>query len=149
MSTPTPITQSDRKSYQYFLSGLILALLIWGLQLIGVTVNVWLGGLVLAIAFGLMVYAFWIWEGASLRWHKALRIGTIVAATIIYSWLIGGQIVQEWRKEHPVIVRITKPQEKGREEQAPPISGTPPNTVSSQPRQHHAKPSPATKKPNS
>ena len=61
MSAPMPIVQSDRKSYQYFLAGLILALLIWGLQLIGVTVNVWLGGLVLAIALGLMVYAFWIW----------------------------------------------------------------------------------------
>jgi len=48
----------DKTTYRYFLVGLFLALLPWGLQLMGITVNVWLGGIILAVAFGTMAYAF-------------------------------------------------------------------------------------------
>jgi len=95
------------KTVLYFVVGSVLALLIWGLQLIGVTVNIWLGGLVLLIAFALMVYAFWTWEGAS-RWHTALRVGTVAIAALLYFGLVGWQVVNQWRREHP-LVRATLP----------------------------------------
>jgi hypothetical protein len=82
----------------YFLIGVVLTLVIWGQQLIGVTVNVWLGGSVLLIAFVMMVYAFWIWEKAS-RWHVKLRAGTVTIAAIIYLGLIAWQIRAEWKRE--------------------------------------------------
>jgi hypothetical protein len=83
----------------YFILGFSIALLIWGVQLIGVVVNIFLGGIVLAIAFGLVVYAFWIWERPA-AWHVLLRIGTIAFAAVIYFLLVGRQMVAEWHKEH-------------------------------------------------
>ena len=93
------VPHSDKSGKVYFIVGLFLTLLIWGLQLIGVTVNIWLGGFVLAISFALMVYAFWIWEGVS-RWHVLLRLGTIAGAAILFVFLIGKQITAERRREH-------------------------------------------------
>lgn len=92
--------RADKTTYRYFLVGLFLALLPWGLQLIGVTVNLWLGGIILAVAFGLMIYAFWIWESPS-RWHIYLRIATIIVAAGLYSAFVGRQIIREWQNEHP------------------------------------------------
>lgn len=96
---PDTAPKSDKSGKIYFIVGLILALLIWGLQLVGVTVNVYLGGFVLAVAFVLMAYAFWIWEGGS-QWHVWLRIGTIAVAALLYLALIGRQVISEWRQEH-------------------------------------------------
>lgn len=93
----------SKSGFLYFIVGVFLALLIWGAQLIGVVVNVFLGGVVLAVAFGFVVYAFWIWERTA-KWHVLLRIGTIAIAAILYCSLAGRQMIAEWRKEHPRVV---------------------------------------------
>ena len=99
--SPVPESvKSDKRSYWFFLVGLALALLSWGLQLIGTTVNVWLGGVVLTIAFALMAYAFWIWERTA-RWHRLLRLGTIIVMAVLYLLFTGKQIVKEWSSGHP------------------------------------------------
>jgi hypothetical protein len=85
-----------------FIFGLILALVIWGLQLIGVTVNLWLGAAVLAGAFVLMTRAFWVWEGPS-RWQVAFRVLTVFLAAIVYCWPLWIQIKKEWKLEHPTM----------------------------------------------
>jgi hypothetical protein len=119
----------DRNGLIYFIGGVVLALIIWGSQLIGVAINIWFGGFVLAIAFALVVYAFWIWERTS-TWHVLLRIGTIVVAAIIYSLLVGRQMVSEWRKEHPIVAvrsQETIPQPNLRPAQ--PAAVQPPATI--------------------
>jgi hypothetical protein len=83
----------------YFLVGLFVGLVPEGLSLIGVTINIWLGGILLAVAFGLVVYAFWIWEG-SWRFHIALRMATIVIGAAIYFGWTGRQMIAQYRKDH-------------------------------------------------
>jgi hypothetical protein len=119
---------SERKrGLLYFVVGLALPLIIWGVQLIGVVVNILLGSTVLAIAFGLVVYAFWIWERPS-TWHVLLRIGTITIAAVIYFLFVGKQMIAEWHKEHPRVVaklqsEPSMPPEKVPKEPSP--TGTP------------------------
>lgn len=102
----------DRFALVSLLVGIFVALLPWGLGMIGVTVNLWLGALVLAVAFGLIVYPLWTWEKFS-RWHVVLRISTVVLAAIFYFALIGRQIYAQYQKDHPVTeiseVTITLP----------------------------------------
>jgi hypothetical protein len=79
--------------------GIVLGLLPWGLGLIGLTVNLPLGAAILFIAFGLGVYAFWIWERAS-RWHVLLRVLTILIGAACYFWFVGSQLYREYRTEN-------------------------------------------------
>jgi hypothetical protein len=81
------------------LCGTGLALLQWGLGLIGVAINIYLGAAVLLVTFGCFVYAFWIWERAS-RFHVLLRIGTILAAGFLYFAFIGNQVVSLYKSDH-------------------------------------------------
>jgi hypothetical protein len=108
--------------------GIVLALVPWGLGLIGVAVNLPLGALILAVAFGLLAYAFWIWERAS-RWHVALRTGTVVIAFCVYSYLIGGQIVREYRAEHRAAATKQPPDTRKSEQPKP----QPPEKLPSEP----------------
>ncbi len=89
----------DKAGTVYFIVGLALSLVIWGLQLAGVAVNAILGGIVLLLAFVLMAYAFWTWERTS-RWHVLLRIGTVAIAAFVYVVLAGRPVIAEWRREH-------------------------------------------------
>jgi hypothetical protein len=82
--------------------GVVFVLIPWGLSLIGVTVNLLLGGALLAVAFVLLVYAFWIWEKAS-RFHLLLRLLTIIVAAILYFALIGKQMLSEYQRQHPAV----------------------------------------------
>ena len=87
-----------------FLVGLFVAFVAMGLPLVGVNLNIWLGGLVLLCAFVCIVSAFWIWE-YPLRFHRALRLSTILIATLIYLGLVGKQMVGEFRREHPEVAK--------------------------------------------
>src|SRR5213593_798710 len=95
MSSGSP----DRFSKVALAIGIVGVLVPWGLQLIGVAVNVWLGGVILAVAFGFIVYASWIWE-RSTRWHVALRGATIVVAGALYFTFVGRQMISEYKKGH-------------------------------------------------
>ena len=79
--------------------GVVGVLLPMGLQMIGITVNLWLGAVVLFIAFALLVYAFWRWERTS-KWHAALRSLTVLAAFCLFLFLLDKQMAGEWKKEH-------------------------------------------------
>jgi hypothetical protein len=100
--------KTDGKTVLYFVVGLVLTLVIWGLQLIGVTVNLLLGGIVLLIAFVLMAYSFWIWEGTS-SWRKPLRISTVFVAALLYFGLVGRQIVKQWHIDHAPQAKASVP----------------------------------------
>jgi len=97
---PPPSSHPDRAGKIYFLLGVVVALFAEGLTLIGIIINIWFGGLLLAVAFGLVVKAFWIWERTS-RLHVILRIGTIAISALIYFGLIGRQMFAQYRKDHP------------------------------------------------
>jgi hypothetical protein len=81
--------------------GFVLALIALGLPMIGVTVNLWLGAIPLAVAFGFMVYGFWKWE-RSANWNPILRVGTVIFGAMLYFSLIGIQIRTQYKQDHPV-----------------------------------------------
>jgi hypothetical protein len=82
--------------------GFFLALLAMGLPLIGVTVNLYLGVLILLVAFALLAYGFWTWETAY-KWGTAARTSTLWLLGLIYFALIGYQISSQFKKDHPTI----------------------------------------------
>jgi hypothetical protein len=65
-----PESPSGKSAQIALVFGIVLALLPWGLGLIGVTVNLPLGAAILFIAFALCVYGFWIAvsKRGALRW---------------------------------------------------------------------------------
>ena len=90
--------ESQRKSgLVQLLFGIALGLAPWGLGLIGVIINQWLGAIVLACAFALMAWAFWIWEKVS-RWPIAIRVATISLAALVCLYFAGRQIVSTYRQ---------------------------------------------------
>lgn len=103
--------QSDKPGLLYFVLGAFLALLVWGLQMAGVTINLPLSAVVLAIAFFLVVYAFWIWEKPQ-KLGLFLRIVTVSIAGVIYFALIGNQLLSQWRNHSHEAEKIT-PQVSG------------------------------------
>jgi hypothetical protein len=86
------------------IAGLVLGLLGIGLPMIGVTINLWLGFLLLAIAFALIAWGCWIWEGKSPR-RAPLRIATICIFAVAYFSLVGIQIRAQYKKDHPTVSR--------------------------------------------
>lgn len=131
--------EPDKSAKIYFWIGLFVALGALGLPLIGVTVNVWLGGVILAIAFFCIVRAFWIWEKSS-RFHILLRLGTIAVAAVLYFGLAGRQIISEYRVDHPKPEATTKLEPSGPQEK----SGTT-DTVTAIPQHHGTEDSVSTK----
>jgi hypothetical protein len=99
---------AERQGKAYFVAGLALTLAVWGISLIGVVINVWLGGIVLAIAFGLGAHAFWLWVGSS-RFHIVLRILIVLTAAAAYIVLVGRQMVVEYEKDYPDQFRVQSP----------------------------------------
>jgi hypothetical protein len=93
---------ADKKAKILFLIATAVALIIWGLTLIGVSVNIWLGGSVLAVAFALISWALWIWEGFS-RFPIILRALTIILGALIYFGLVGKQMVSQFKSDHATI----------------------------------------------
>jgi len=79
-------------------SGLFLSLLPWGLGLIGVTVNVLLGALVLFAAFSCIVYALWIWRPAWKQW----RFIFVLAGLALYCYLIIPKLLTELSAEDSI-----------------------------------------------
>jgi hypothetical protein len=92
---------ADRKAKVLFLASTLLALCIWGLQLIGVAINLWLGGFVLTVVFSLGVYLLWIWEGFS-SFRFALRTISVACTALLYFGLVGKQMYKEYILEHPL-----------------------------------------------
>lgn len=81
------------------IAGLVLGLLGIGLPMIGVTINLWLGFIILATAFALIAWGCWIWEGGYPR-RGPLRIITICIIAIVYFSLVGIQIRAQYKKDH-------------------------------------------------
>jgi hypothetical protein len=103
-STAPTKPKPDRSAYTYFAVGGFLGLLQWGLGLIGITFNLWLGAAVLLLAFGLMTHAVWIgvpWitKGTILR--RSVRIVTCVVAVGGYGLLIGPRLASDFSRIKP------------------------------------------------
>jgi len=110
MSTTNPV--QDKWAKIYFFIGLFVALVLPGLALIGITVNVWLGGAILAVAFVCLIRAFYIWEG-SLKLHVYLRIGTVALAGLLYFGIIGRQMIRQYKIDQgdlAFVHEMSKPQ---------------------------------------
>lgn len=88
------------------IGGLVLGLLGIGLPMIGVTINLWLGFSILAIAFALIAWGCWIWEGKSPR-RALFRIITICTLAGGYFSLVGIQIHTQYVKDHPKVSQAT------------------------------------------
>jgi hypothetical protein len=89
------IPSKKNRTAAYFLISLAIALIQQGLPLIGITLNMLLGAIVLFIAFCIMTAVFWKWE-SSARLKKPLRVITIFVVAIIYFGLIGRQMINEY-----------------------------------------------------
>lgn len=85
-----------------FIAGVVLGLLALGLPMIGVTINLVFGSIILALTFGLIAWGCWIWEGRFLR-SRTLRIITISLAAGVYFSAVGIQIRAQYKKDHPVV----------------------------------------------
>ena len=81
-----------------FILGLCVGLLPWGLSLIGITINLGLGCVILAITFGLLAHAFWTWERAR-RWSLKVRIITVVVAFVFSAGFVFRQVVRQYRQQ--------------------------------------------------
>lgn len=145
-----PIRRSNKQdnSVLFFAVGLVVALLPWGLQLIGVVVSIWLGSAVLLVALMLMVYAFWIWERTS-KSRVILRAITITIAAAVYLWFVGTQVYSQWRKEHHAVPKTTVEQQPS----APPPTSlisppSAPTQSSAKPHHHLPRTTEATTKPS-
>ena len=79
----------------------ILGLAAWGLSLIGMVTNLWLGPMVLLIAFGLIVYEFWRWS-RSRHWHFVVRVITVILAGVLVMWSGSKQVITQYKEQHPV-----------------------------------------------
>src|SRR6266849_1738252 len=77
---PTP-KKVDTFALLLFFLAAILACLQWGLSLIGIAVNLWLGAIILLLAFVLMVWAFWILERTA-KWNKRFKKTIVFGAGI-------------------------------------------------------------------
>jgi hypothetical protein len=93
------------------IAGLVIGLLGIGLPMIGVTINLFLGSVILAVAFALIAWGCWIWEGKSPR-HGPLRLITISIIAVIYFSLIGAQIRTQYKQDHPVVAPVSTPSPK-------------------------------------
>lgn len=89
----------DNKTLVISIIGLFLGLIAIGLPLIGVTLNIYLGAIILAIAFVLLAYCFWQWEKTR-SWGDAARASTLWTLGLIYFGLIGFQIWLQYHKAH-------------------------------------------------
>jgi hypothetical protein len=100
----------DKSARIQLILGLCIGLIPWGLSLIGVTINIWLGCFILAATFILIAHAFWIWERAR-RWPMPLRLITIAFAFIGSAGFVGKQVITEYRQEHsePAVVPTRPP----------------------------------------
>ena len=79
--------------------GIVLTLLIWGLQLIGVVDSLILGCLTLSFAFFVLMIAFWRWE-AALTVPIGFKASMVVMFAVIY---FGSSSMIVWKKysNHP------------------------------------------------
>jgi hypothetical protein len=76
---------SDNSTRVQFLVGLCLGLIPWGLSLIGITLNFWLGLILLIASFGFLAHVFWI----LVQWPNTWRVGTLILAAAAYFGFIG------------------------------------------------------------
>jgi hypothetical protein len=98
--------KQDKQAKLYFWIGLCVALGASGLPLIGITVNIRFGGIILAGAFVCLVVAFWIWE-APFKMHVYMRGATVIFAGILYFGWVGNQMLTEFHKKKPVALQVT------------------------------------------
>jgi hypothetical protein len=79
-------------------AGFILAFIEMGLPMIGVSVNLWLGSLLLTAAFALFGWGVWNFE-TNRHYGKLSRVGTVIFVGIVYFGLLGYQI-RSYKKQH-------------------------------------------------
>jgi hypothetical protein len=109
-SKTSTVGKSPRKGVASSLViGFFIGLLAMGLPMIGVTVNLRLGALVLLVAFILLAYGFWRWETAA-RWGDVARVNTLWVLGIAYFVMVGFQNYSQYQKDHSqTIATVTPP----------------------------------------
>ncbi|SRR6266542_1145789 len=90
--------EPDNSARPQFILGLCLGLLPWGLSLIGITINLAFGCIILAFTFALIAHAFWIWERAR-RWPIWLRVVTITLAFVFSAGFVLRQVLAQYRQQ--------------------------------------------------
>lgn len=99
MPRTKPARLPHEKAKWDFWLGLFLALAALGLPLIGVTVNLWLGGTLLLFAFLFLIRAFWIGPtGKSLS--AGLRILVLIILAVPYFWFVESRIKKQYTADH-------------------------------------------------
>jgi hypothetical protein len=113
----TRLRTKKRKVVPTILCGFILAFLEMGMPMIGITVNLWLGGIVLAAAFALFAWGLWNLE-TNHQFGRTARAVTLIVVGMIYFELMGFQIHAQYKKDHPQVSPV--PQSPPTPTQQPP-----------------------------
>jgi hypothetical protein len=108
----------------------ILGLVAWGLSLIGVVTNLFLGVAVLLLAFLLTAFEFWKWSKLR-RMHLAFRMLVLLFVAAIGFWFARRQVVSQNNAEQP---SLTASNASSSPESVPAVpSPTPPDNASKEP----------------
>jgi hypothetical protein len=111
-------SQKKRSVAPSLILGFVLALIEMGLPMIGMSVNLPFGALLLFVAFALFAWGLWNWE-TNLKYGRVARGITLVVVGLIYFGLMGYQIHSQYKKYHPSVV-VTPPPSLGPVPQLPP-----------------------------
>ncbi len=79
--------------------GILLGLVPWGLSLIGFAVNIWFGGSILLLAF--LLAAHYLWRRIA-QWPTRLRLVCLLIASVLFSVVVGRQMLFQYRIQHPI-----------------------------------------------
>ncbi|MBI4464486.1 MAG: hypothetical protein HY647_07255 [Acidobacteria bacterium] len=104
--------QAKRSAFVSLLLGTALALLPWGLELMGVAVNPWLGAAVLVAAFALLGWSFWLWPRTT-AWPTWIRAATLLVASVFYFYWIGARLVESSRIKFTQVLFVVSMDDPG------------------------------------
>ncbi|MCL4524682.1 MAG: hypothetical protein M1453_03160 [Acidobacteria bacterium] len=114
MATPSQPTEKAPTSPNYgeLVLGLLLGLVPWGLSLVGMTTNIWLGGFILLAAFALVAHYFW---HKTTKWRGRTRLSCVIVAALIWCIWVGFQMHKQYIAEHPAPLPgpVPSPEVKG------------------------------------
>lgn len=93
-------TSKKRQVAPSLVAGFVLALIEMGLPMIGVSVNLWFGGILLTAAFALFAWGLWNFE-TNRDFGKLARGVTTAVIGLVYFSLMGFQIHSQYKRDHP------------------------------------------------
>lgn len=90
--------EPDTKATLRFIISLASGLILGGMRLLGMITNIWLGSVVLLLAFGLVAYAFLI---VVKTWRSRWRWILVALGGTVFLVLVGLQVLRQYEQDNP------------------------------------------------